>query len=218
MDFLQKLKENAFKLWFVVIQLMTIPANWLLTRFFHLVIEKPENLVITHGTLIIANHQSRIDPFLISYHCNLLTTSPIRYPVTSDYMERPFLGFYIRLLGGYDVGRSPFERLKKLVFTRDILKRGYSVILFPEGKITRDQDMVNDFKKGANMLFQENYPVVFVRLTGLGGKRKFHFWKNTNAKLTYSTRYDSSIPKGEKVQAMAEFFGMNTAVHSESNS
>lgn len=197
------------KIWFVIAQILTIPANFILTKLLRLTVERPDAFTISHGTLIIANHQSRIDPFLISYHIgirNLPATLPIRYPVTHEYMQKPFLGFCIKLLGGYDIGANHMERLHKLVFTRSLLKQGYSIVLFPEGKIVRDRDMVADFQKGANMLFNENYPVVFVRLTGLNRKHPVRFWKNKNIKLSYSSYFDESVPKEEKIEAMVRFF------------
>ena len=167
------MKRPFLKVWFVFAQLLTIPANFFFTRLLKLQVSRPAHFKIEHGTLIIANHQSKIDPFLISYHVgfkHLMSALPIRYPVTPDFMNRPILGLCISLLGGYNIGETPLERLKKLLFTRDLLKQGYSIVLFPEGKIVRDQDMVEDFKKGANALFNENYPVVFVRLKGLNNK------------------------------------------------
>lgn len=209
---LKKTHLTVSKSWFFFIQFLTIPANYTLTKLLRLTIVRPKDLKITHGTLIIANHQSRVDPFLISYHIgarNLLTTVPIRYPVTPEYMKRFILGFFIRLLGGYNIGDNPLERLKKLVFTRKLLKDGYTIVLFPEGKITRDSDMVDDFKKGANMLFNENYPVVFVRLIGLNDKHRLHFWKKKQTMLIYSKHYDASISKETKVEAMIDFFNIN---------
>lgn len=212
-----KMKRSLVKTWFIIIQILTIPANLFLTKLLRLKVDRPSDFKITHGTLIIANHQSRVDPFLISTHIgfkNLHHTLPIRYPVTPEYMHRPILGFCIRLLGGYNIGNDPLERLKKLIFTRSLLKHGYSVVLFPEGKIVRDRDIVADFQKGANMLFNENYPVVFVRLTGINSKHRLHFWKNKTTKLSYSRYYDTSVPREEKIQAMVTFF--NGTSHEES--
>jgi 1-acyl-sn-glycerol-3-phosphate acyltransferase len=194
-----KMKRSLVKTWFIIIQILTIPANLFLTKLLRLKVDRPSDFKITHGTLIIANHQSRVDPFLISTHIgfkNLHHTLPIRYPVTPEYMHRPILGFCIRLLGGYNIGNDPLERLKKLIFTRSLLKHGYSVVLFPEGKITRDKDMVNDFKKGAN-----------------NHKHRLHFWKNKVTKLSYSTYYGPEVSREEKIAAMMLFF--NSVTHTE---
>lgn len=214
---LKKIQKILAWVWFTCIQIATIPVNFILTKLLKLTIERPRDFHITHGTLIIANHQSKIDPFLISYHIgarNWKNIVPIRYPVTPDYMTKPIMGFIISLLGGYNIGSTVLERLQKLVFTRELLREKYTIVIFPEGKITRDSDMVDEFKKGAYALFNENYPVVFVRLTGLNEKHKFHFWKNTRAKLSYSTCYDTTVTKEEKVNAMMEFFGIHEEINS----
>ena len=197
--------------WFVIIQFLTVPPNFVFTRILHLTVERPHDFKIPHGTLIIANHQSKIDPFLISYHVgikNWTSIVPIRYPVTPDYMNKHIMGFIICLFGGYNIGNTPLERLKKLVYTRELLRQKYSVVLFPEGKIVRDRDRVAEFQKGAHMLFNENYPLVFVRLTGLNRKHYLRFWKNKdkNIKLIYSKCYDETVDPKEKIEAMVSFF------------
>ena len=210
-----QIRSVFLKTWFVFTQILTIPANFIFTRLLRLKVERPKNFTIKHGTLIIANHQSKIDPFLISYHVGihrLHNVLPIRYPVTPEYMSKPLTGFFIRLLGGYSVGKNSMERLQKLLYTRQLLKSGYTVVLFPEGKIVRDQDMVAEFQRGVNVLFSENYPTIFVRLTGLNEKHKFRFWKNNHALFQYSECYDTDVPREKKVEAMMAFYNMTNSV------
>ena len=203
--------EFLLKAWFIFIQILTIPPNILVTFLLRLKVERPKDFKTSHGMLIIANHQSKLDPFLVSYHIgikNVLRTIPIRYPVDHAFMSKPILGFCIRLLGGYDIGGNTIDRLKKLVFTRNLFRRGYTVLLFPEGKIIRNSDQIDEFKRGASALFNENYPVAFVRLTGLNTPHRFHFWKKTHAKLTYTTPINRDTPQNKKIDAMVKFFGM----------
>ncbi len=203
--------HTLLKVWFVCVQLLTVPVNFLFTFLLQLRVKRPENFTLQHGTLIIANHQSKIDPFLISTHVgfkNLRTMLPIRYPVTHEYIKKPFTGFVIRLLGGYSIGENSMERLQKLLYTRQLLKSGYTVVIFPEGKIVRDRDMVADFQRGVQVLFSENYPTVFVRLVGLNEKNKYQFWKNSNAYFEYSPYYDKNTPKETKIAAMMQFYNI----------
>ena len=106
----------AKKSWFTLIQFATIPVNYILSKLLKLKVVRPSNFHLEHGTLIIANHQSKVDPFLISTHVgkkNILNIVPIRYPVTPEYMNKKILGFFIRLLalggggGGIVRGRGP---------------------------------------------------------------------------------------------------------------
>jgi 1-acyl-sn-glycerol-3-phosphate acyltransferase len=206
------MKSILLKTWFFWIQLCTIPVNFIFTLLLKLKIKRPTDLQIKHGTLIIANHQSKIDPFLISYHIgikNLSKVLPIRYPVTPEYMQKPLTGFVIRLLGGYSIGENSMERLQKLLYTRQLLKSGYTVVIFPEGKIARDQDMIADFQRGVNVLFSENYPTVFVRLVGLNEKHKYRFWENSRAHFEYSHCYDAAVSKETKIAAMMRFYNMD---------
>ncbi len=204
------LLETASKGWFVFIQILTIPANFCISRLLRLRIVKPKDLTLKPGTLIIANHQSKIDPFLVSYHLRIRSWTimlPIRYPVDPEFMKRPILGFCIRLLGGYSIGETSMERAKKLLFTRQLLDDGYSIVIFPEGKIVRDSDFVEQFQKGAHMLFADPRPVVFVRLSGLNEKHKFHFWRGgTHPVLSYSSVIDAADSTEEKVKRMTDFY------------
>jgi 1-acyl-sn-glycerol-3-phosphate acyltransferase len=202
-------RNACVRSWFVCAQHCTIPANICVTILLRLKITRPHNFRIPQGTLIIANHQSRIDPFLISYHIgmhNLRHTLPIRYPVTPSYIRRPILGLIIRMLGGYDIGNSTIERLQRLIFTRDLLRKKYTIVLFPEGKIVRERNNIAAFQRGASMLFALQCPVVFVRLTGLNQHHRFYFWEGNKAHLTYSKVYEATLSAEEKILAMEQFF------------
>jgi len=204
--------RKALKIWFITMQLFTTPVNTVVTKLWKIQVIRPSDFKITHGTLIIANHQSKLDPFLISHHVgakrwkNIL---PLRYPVTPYYMKKVPLGIFIRLLGGYNIGENPLERLKKLYLTKELLKEGNTIVIFPEGKITRDTDTVSEFQKGSEKLFAENYPVVFVKLTGINQINPWKFWMDHSPKIEYSQYYDESYDPAQKLAAMQEFFQKN---------
>lgn len=116
------------------------------------------------------------------------------------------LGRCIKLFGGYTIGETVLERLQQLVRTRTLLHSGYTVLLFPEGEIIRDSDMVGTFKRGAHVLFDEEYPILLVRLSGLNKVHRFRFWKNKGATLTYSEYLDPALSREEKLLRMQQFY------------
>lgn len=204
--------STLFKAWFCTSQILTIPPNIIISLILRLQVTRPPGLKIKPGTLIIANHQSKIDPFLITYHLgwkNLPSVLPVRYPVLNIYMCRPILGAIIRLLGGYDIGSTALERLRGLARTRSLLKRGYSVLIFPEGKINYTANDIEQFKRGAEMLFSYNYPVLFVRLCNINGPNRWKFWrKHEHHQIIYSNCLDSSADTPLKIKLMMNFYGI----------
>nr|AAM97303.1 1-acyl-sn-glycerol-3-phosphate acyltransferase [uncultured bacterium CSLC2] len=196
--------EGAINGWFLGTQLATIPFDWWMSRRIKLTVHVPPNFSAPRGTLVIANHKSFLDPFLITYHLgrqNWYTTVPTRFPTKTSYARRPLLGSVIKLLGAYSIGSTSMDRAKKLLFTRDLLDRGHSVLLFPEGKIVEEGGVVAEFQRGANMLFAHDYPTVFVRLSGFNTNSFLHPSTVEDARMDFSAvMYGDAATKLERLR------------------
>lgn len=191
-----------------LMQMASIPYNIFLKYYFRVTVYRPPGLVVPPGTLILANHQSKIDPFLVTWNLgirNLMAILPTRYPVTHEYMQRPFVGALIRFLGGYDIGATPLESAKKLLFTKSLLEHNRTVLLFPEGKIVREGNMHEEFRRGAHMLLSQKCPVVFVRLEGFNVASFRHPHASKKMHIHYSQILKSSDTE-YKVKEMERFF------------
>lgn len=188
-------------------QFATYPIDWWLSRRIRLKAHVPQNFFVPRGTLVLANHRSLFDPFLVTYHLgpqNWLSSVPLRYPTTPDYARRPILGRAIAMLGAYDIGKTPVEKAKKLLYTRDLLDRSRTVLLFPEGKIVAEGHLVAEFQRGVNMLFARDYPTVFVRLSGFNTSAFLKPQEDLDAHIYFSTVMRGS--PAEKIAAMETFF------------
>lgn len=121
-------------------------------------------------------------------------------------MSHPFFKYVLGSLGGYDIGENPIERMKKLLYTRDILRRKGSVLLFPEGRINKTGYIdCSQFKDGVAMLFYEETPIVFVRLTGFFG----FSWRTPSGAGKRALEYSEVITEGtseEKLLIMQGFY------------
>jgi 1-acyl-sn-glycerol-3-phosphate acyltransferase len=113
-------------------------------------------------------------------------------------MRRPFLSTLIWCFGGYDIGETVLEKGKKLLYTRNLISSGYTVMLFPEGKIKKDK--IGEFKKGMHMLVQEDIPLLLVRISGIQSRFDFK-----NIKLTVSNVIQNSSAQ-EKTIKIERFF------------
>ena len=193
---------------FITTQLATCPLEWWLNRRIKLRVHVPPNFHVPRGTLVIANHRSLFDPFLVTYHLgshNWLTTLPTLFPTKSSYASRPILGRVIKMLGAYDIGKTSIDRAKKLLYTRNLLDRRYTVLLFPEGGIVDNGEVLKEFKRGAKMLFMHDYPTVFVRLSGFNTQSFFKPETVTDARMYYSDVIHGTPEY--KIERLRQFFG-----------
>ena len=128
---------------------------------------------LRRGSLIISNHQSILDPFItLSYlpFRSFLKMLPLRFPMTHSYYRwLPFLW----LLGAYDIGVTKRERMAGLFRTRKFLFDRESVMIFPEGKIS-DENEILDFQKGVTFLTEIAANVIFVKMEGFHQKNWFN--------------------------------------------
>jgi hypothetical protein len=192
---------------FLSTQTTVRPITWWLSQRIGLKAYLPRELYVPSGTLVLANHRSHLDPFLVTFHLgrhNWLSTVPVRYPTTSSFARHPAIGPVIKALGAYDIGEKPIEKAKKLLFTRDLLNRNRTVLLFPEGRIIKDGRLRGEFQRGVEMLFAYDFPTVFVHLLGFSTESFMHPERVDNPRLYYS-----SVVRGkavEKIKHMEEFF------------
>ncbi len=194
---------------YIFTQILSIPYEFFIISYFFIKINRPKNFVLPSGVLLISNHQSRLDPFIITYCTgfkNLRKILPMRFPVTPEYMKRPILGKLIKLIGGYNIGDTPLERMRKLLYTRDILNRKSNVLIFPEGKISKTSHIdCSEFKDGISVLFETKAPIVFVRIENF---HSFSFRRNHSLhkkSITYSEIIESGTVE-EKINLMKKFY------------
>ena len=100
----------------------------------------------TGPKLIVANHPSMTDPFLLS----LLSPEPIKILITVKAFHVPVFGAYLYKSGHVPVvpgnGRAAFKAVHRL------LDAGHSVALFPEGWVSPQQEGFNPPRTGAARL------------------------------------------------------------------
>jgi 1-acyl-sn-glycerol-3-phosphate acyltransferase len=118
------------------------------------------NIPETGGTILVANHTSFLDSFLIGI--------PLRRPV--NFVARstlflPILGFLIRSLGGFPIQRDGMGA-SGLKETLRRLRGGGIVTLFPEGTRSPDGELMA-LKPGiAALVSRANVPVVPAGIAG----------------------------------------------------
>lgn len=109
-------------------------------------LENPFEETFEKPAIIICNHQSHIDLM-----CTLML-SPKIVVLTNDWVwNNPFYGRIIKFAEFYPVSNGAESALPKM---KDLMERGYSILVFPEG--TRSADCtIGRFHKGAFYLANE---------------------------------------------------------------
>ncbi len=99
--------------------------------------------------IFMSNHQSQLDiPVLES----LLRDYDIRFLAKQSLFKIPFFGWGLSALGYFPVEREdPKEGLKSILACVEALKKGISLVIFPEGTRSKTGELL-PFKKGGMLI------------------------------------------------------------------
>lgn len=149
---------------------------------------------IKKGSLLVSNHQTHLDPWIIMSRISLsvsIKILPIRFPVSHEYMTKQRFSKVLKLLGCYDIGGNSRENMIGFLYTRELLKRGETVFLFPEGKISRDGNEVDNLKRGIEFFVKESKNVIFARMKGFNEVKLPSF--RAKCSITFSPVQDLTV-------------------------
>lgn len=122
-----------------------------------------EKLKRDQSYILVSNHASILDiPGIMSAF-----PVPIRFMAKKSLLWIPIFGWYLYLAEHVLIERqSAQSALKSLKRASTLLKKGISIIVFPEGTRSGDGE-VKDFKRGAFLLAQySKFPLVPVSIKG----------------------------------------------------
>jgi 1-acyl-sn-glycerol-3-phosphate acyltransferase len=160
--------------------------------------------------VIISNHQSLLDTlFLNSLRYRFKWVSKI------ENLKVPVLGWYLRMAGYIVVNRGNEEsKAEMLEKSLNYLKNGVSVMLFPEGTRSHDNEVAM-FKRGAFQLaLDSGVPILPVMIEGTGGilpKHGLLFKSGYRITVRVLDPVDPSEFKTGNVDELAEIFRVKIA-------
>ena len=172
-------------------QILQTLAWYLLFFFYRARAWGQTNIPATGPVLLLANHQSFIDPILLGYGCGHRHFYSLG---RSTLYEKPWQKLMQRLTNSIPVeqGAGDVKAMKKCI---EVLKRDQALMMFPEGARTLDH-RVHDFQTGALLIIKRAKPtVVPVAVEG-----PFQAWRRGQKRPTFCGRR-VGIAYGEPVAA-----------------
>ncbi len=124
-------------------------------------IEGQENLRPGQSYVLVANHLSLVDIYLLYGFTGL----DIKWVMKQELRRVPVLGYACHMMGHIYVDRSNTESaLASIKAAKTLIQDGMCVVFFPEGTRSRTQEL-RQFKKGAFRMAQDlSVPVVPVSI------------------------------------------------------
>lgn len=167
------------------ITVKSIPAKWwsrfmCYASFISVSVEGLENINKNQSYVIVANHQSMFDIWLIYGWLG----SPFSWVMKKELRKIPFVGLACEKVGHIFVDRSnAIEAKKSIQAAEKKLQNGNCVVVFPEGTRTKD-GKVGSFKRGAfNMASDLHLPIVPISIIGAYECMSRYDWQVTPGKL-----------------------------------
>jgi len=121
-----------------------------------------EQIPVTGGLIIAANHQTYIDPFWVCVQVK----RPVRFLAWDAAFNWPIVGFFLRLFGAWPLqleGADPGPIRRSLQW----ISEGGAVVIFPEGGRGNTDGSMKKCKAGAvRMALEAGVPILPVTIRG----------------------------------------------------
>jgi 1-acyl-sn-glycerol-3-phosphate acyltransferase len=168
------------------------------------IVKKAPGFDEKRSSFFMVNHVNLFDPFIL--YCAV--PQFVRGWEMESHFKIPVYGWLMKRFGNVPVPdvRSPKELKRLWRMTQDALDGGTSLIVFPEGKRTRDGHL-NEFEEGAfRMALQLGVPIVPVSLVGSFGHLRTGDWilRPTEIVVFIHDTIDTSAMRKEAVPALKE--------------
>ena len=145
------------------------------------------------GVLLIANHVSYIDAFIISAACE----RKVRFIASDQFHKMRFIGPILKLFDVVPV--SPTRAKDAIVSVAEAVAGGDVVCIFPEGQITRS-GVMNELRKGFELIARRGQvPVIPVFMDDLWGSvmsfERGRFFKKWPKRYAYQVSVSFGHPE-----------------------
>ena len=158
----------------------------------------------TGAAIVVANHVSGLDPFLLV----AATRRPLRFLIAKEIYDIKFVNFLFRALGCIPVDRTgrPENALRAAMRA---LQMGEVIALFPQGGIVTPSELPHKLKRGSLWLAHQTqtpvYPVYISGVKGVGEVIQGIIQRSEARLVTYPCRnYNMDAESLEELQRILE--------------
>jgi acyl-[acyl-carrier-protein]-phospholipid O-acyltransferase / long-chain-fatty-acid--[acyl-carrier-protein] ligase len=151
----------------IPLPLVRLGIRALVLSLYRFRFEGTENVPKTGAALIISNHLSLMDGFLIGYAAR---HRRVRFMIFRPYYEHPIWGAFLRSLKAIPIGTSgPRDLVGALKAARVELEAGHVVCIFAEGSVSRTGHLL-PFKRGMERVMEGlDVPIIPANLDRVWG-------------------------------------------------
>lgn len=123
--------------WYRFVVAVAKPLLWLFTRRDR---HGEENVPRTGGIIVVANHVSELDPFMVGEFLWDLRRPP-RFLAKKELFRKAPVKWVMEGAKQIPVDRNTTDAAKSLAAAVDALKAGECILVYPEGSATRDPEL-----------------------------------------------------------------------------
>ncbi|WP_051222168.1 1-acylglycerol-3-phosphate O-acyltransferase [Conexibacter woesei] len=139
--------------------------------FFHLYFRMSrigrEHIPADGPVIFAANHRSFLDPFVIA----CMSRRPLYYVAKKELFAKPLTAWFLNSLGAFPIDRGAADQ-DAMSTAREILQRGDSVLIFPEGTRIRPGTLGSPKRGVGRLALETGAPVVPVAVIGTENIRR----------------------------------------------
>lgn len=133
--------------------------------FFHIYFRMSrigrEHIPVDGPVIFAANHRSFLDPFVIA----CMSRRPLYYVAKKELFAHPLTAWFLNSLGAFPIDRGRADH-DAMATAREILERGDSVLIFPEGTRIRPGTLGSPKRGVGRLALETGAPVVPVAVIG----------------------------------------------------
>ncbi|MFC0268885.1 MFS transporter [Kushneria aurantia] len=167
--------------------MMRISIFVLVHLWYRLRISGLDNIPREGPAIVVCNHVSFMDALVMGG----ASPRPLRFLMDKPIYESPWLHWFFRMAGAIPVAserRDPKGMRRALDLVSEALGNGEVVMLFPEGRLTRD-GRTKEFRRGIELIIRRDpVPVVPAALSGLWGSWSSRYGKGAFRSLPHRFR------------------------------
>lgn len=144
-------------------------------------VNKSDSQIISGQNIIICNHVSYFDPFVIGYihYKHVKEYWKIKYIAYHKIFQVPLVGYIVKSVGAIPIEMKDTKVGDKNVYVQEsvnkmkqqcdnALNEGYSLFIFPEGQRNTDPMKLNEIKSGPlNFSIKSGCPIQVLSLKGI---------------------------------------------------